>query len=105
MSCTTRSRLTNVTRPPAATVASYGIMPNGVMVTVVASGGGAGAGAGAGVGAGEGGDATLDGAWLAGADRQRQRDDTHGGKMVFARRNPSLPELRTNKKSRHAGRL
>src|SRR5262245_29613020 len=74
MSWTTRSRLTNVTRPPAATVASYGIMPNGVMVTVAASGGGAGEGAGTGAGpgpgagAGDGDDATLEGAWLAGVE-------------------------------------
>src|SRR5436190_17365389 len=54
MSCTTRSRLTNVTRPPVATVASYGIIPNGVIVTVAASGGGAGAGAGSATGAGTG---------------------------------------------------
>lgn len=40
--------------------ASYGIMPNGVMVTVAASGGEAGAGAGA--GDGDGGDTAADGA-------------------------------------------
>jgi hypothetical protein len=54
MSWTTRSRLTNVTWPPVATVASYGIMPNGVIDTVVEFEGGAGAGAGDGVGAGAG---------------------------------------------------
>ena len=71
MSCTTRSRLTNVTRPPVATVASYGIIPNGVIVTVAASGGaaGAGSGTGAGTGVGEGADGpTVDADGLAGVD-------------------------------------
>ena len=44
----------NVTWPPVATVASYGIMPNGVIDTVVEFDGGAGAGAGEGVGVGAG---------------------------------------------------
>jgi len=54
MSWTTRSRLTNVTCPPVATVDSYGIMPNGVIDTVVEGGAGAGAGEGVGAGAGDG---------------------------------------------------
>src|SRR5215208_1156196 len=72
MSCTTRSRLTKVTRPPAATLASYGIMPNGVIVTVAASSGAAGDGAGAGAGAVDGAaaGATVDGAGPAGVEPQ-----------------------------------
>jgi len=56
----------NVTRPPAATVASYGIIPNGVIVTVAESLGGAGAGAGEGAGAGVGEGGGVDG--LAGVE-------------------------------------
>ena len=58
--------MTNVTWPPVATDASYGIMPNGVIDTVVEFEGGAGAGAGEGVGAGAGDDAC--GVGLAGVE-------------------------------------
>src|SRR6059058_4614896 len=63
MSCGRLSLLTNVTRPPTATVASNGMSPNGVIDTLAVVGGVAGAGAGAGDGAGAGlGDGTADGA-------------------------------------------
>jgi ethanolamine utilization microcompartment shell protein EutL len=44
--------LRSVTCPRAATVAAYGIMPNGVIVTVAELEGGAGAAAGEGAGEG-----------------------------------------------------
>ena len=48
------SLLTNVTRPPTATLASNGISPNCVIDTLAVADGEAGVGAGAGAGAGAG---------------------------------------------------
>src|ERR1041385_5718091 len=55
MSCGTMSLLVNVTRPPTATVASNGMIPNCVIDTLAELEGGAGAGSGEGVGDGAGG--------------------------------------------------
>src|SRR5258705_2668185 len=79
MSCGRLSLLTNVTRPPTATVASNGIRPNGVIDTLAVPDGGAGPGAGAGAGAGDGAGAGagLDGPGDGTAEGADPPDDPH----------------------------